>query len=113
MKQKFPAYSFVHVCKNMPDYMKHFDSNFKGIVVGTYSQLFGGKNIKDYAIYKIDKGMIVQEIAWYEEDQLSLLGKQDYISAQEMAEQYRFNPPNAKYSWDGKNNKFIVNYIRG
>jgi len=90
MKQKFKPYSFVHVCKEMPEYMSHFDSDFDAIVEGTYSQLYGGTDIDDYSIYQIKDGKIVNRISWYHENQLTLLPEQDYDKALEMAEAYNF-----------------------
>lgn len=75
MKQKFPIGTFVRVCKDMPIHMSYFEKDFIGIVEGTYKQLCGGdNNIKDYAlIYLDDNGVPIMSIAWYEEDQLTLV----------------------------------------
>jgi hypothetical protein len=88
MKQKYPAYSFVHVCKEMPPYMKHFHCDFDAIVGYTYSQKYGGKNIKSYSLYQIANGKVVNSIAWYDESQLTMLENQSKEKAEEMIEQY-------------------------
>jgi hypothetical protein len=98
MKQKFPAFSFVHVQKEMPSWMSHFPSDFDAIVLGTYSQLFGGKDVKSYSLAQIYDGVIINSISWYDEYQLSFLEEQDYLKAQEMVEDYRLETP----EWETK-----------
>lgn len=90
MKQKFRKLSFVHVCKDMPKQMSHFDSDFDAIIEGTYSQLYGGTDIDSYSIYMIKDGKVVNCIAWYKENQLTLLKKQDRKKAEEMIEEFNF-----------------------
>lgn len=82
-KQKFLRGMRVHVAKNMPPSMRHFESNFEGIVIGSYgdmyhAQLIGGagdQNYQNYSIAVLDKhkNKIVNSISWYWEDQLTLL----------------------------------------
>lgn len=91
MKQKFRKLSFVRVCDEMPPHMQYFDAGFDAIVNGTYSQLYGDDNITSYSLYKIENGKIVNQIAWYEEDQLSLMPEQDRDKAEEMIEKYNFD----------------------
>jgi len=88
MKQKFRKLSFVHVTKDMPDYMGHFDSDFDAIVDGTYSQIYGGRGLGSYALYKIEEGKVVNRLSWYKESQLILLPVQDYEKAEGMVEIY-------------------------
>jgi hypothetical protein len=92
MKQKFAQLTMVHVCKDMPSYMSHFYSDFDGIVRGTYSQIYGGKNIKNYSIYMLDKKQkkIVNCICWYYEHQLTKLKKQNKKKCEELIESYNF-----------------------
>lgn len=75
----------------MPDYMYHFDSGFYGIVEGTYSQKYGGTDIKSYSIFKIENNKVADCISWYPEELLSLAPVQDYERAEEMIEEYRFS----------------------
>jgi len=70
--------------------MHHFDNDFDGIVDSTYSQAYGGRDIDNYSIYKIEDGKIVDRIAWYKEDQLTLLETQDTALAEKMVEDYNF-----------------------
>ena len=75
-KQKFPIGSKVKVVKDLPRYMFHFPSDFEAIVKGTYKQLCGvGKSgYKDYSLIMLDdRGKPVDSLAWYEEDQLTLV----------------------------------------
>ncbi|MHC4616801.1 MAG: hypothetical protein ACYTEQ_03510 [Planctomycetota bacterium] len=90
MKQKFGKLSFVHVCKDLPPDMGHFLSDVDAIVDGTYSQKFGGRDIDSYSLFVIRAGKVVDNISWYEEDQLTLLPDQDRDRAEEMIEAYRF-----------------------
>ncbi|HDY87994.1 MAG TPA: hypothetical protein ENH82_07775 [bacterium] len=93
MKQKFRKLSFVHICKDMPEEMQFFDSDFDAIVEGTYSQLYGGTNINSYSLYQIEDGDIVDNISWYYEKQLTLLPNQDRDKAEEMTEKFNFENP--------------------
>ena len=89
MKQKFRKLSRVRVCDEMPDHMSHFDSGFEAIVEGTYSQLYGGGNIRDYSLYKIDsEGKICNNISWYVESQLTETPNQCSREAEDMIESY-------------------------
>ena len=88
MKQKFRKLTFVHISKEMPRSMSHFDSDFDGIVDGTYSQMYGGDDINSYSIYKIKDGKVVNSISWYYESQLTELEDQDREKAEDMIEEY-------------------------
>jgi hypothetical protein len=91
MKQKFKKLSFVHVCKDMPSEMRHFPSDFDAIVEGSYSQLYGGNNVNSYSLYQIENGMIINNVSWYKESQLTLLPIQDRDKAEEMIEKYNLS----------------------
>ena len=88
MKQKFRKLTFVKVDEEMPETMSHFDKGFVGIVEGTYSQIFGGRNIGSYALYKVEGDKIVNRISWYYEHQLTELKEQDRCKAEDMIEVY-------------------------
>jgi hypothetical protein len=90
MKQKFGKLSFVKVCDDMPECMRHFESGFDAIVCGTYSQIYGGTDIKSYSLYMIRDGIIVNRTSWYREPQLTLLENQDKDKAEQMIEDYNF-----------------------
>lgn len=87
-KQRFNKLSFVRV--KVGDYlpMSHFDTNFDGIINGSYHDLYGGASIDQYSVYKIEKGKVVNRISWYNEDQLTLLPKQCKKTAQVMINKY-------------------------
>lgn len=88
MKQKFGIYEFVHIRKDLPAFMSHFDSDFDAIVQGSYADLCSGNNIHEYAVYKIKDEKIIDVIAWYSENQLSSLDKQDIVKARMMIDEY-------------------------
>jgi len=93
-KQKFKRGSRVHVCKDMPSYMNHFESNFDAIVEYTYAQKYGGKDIDSYALIVLnDAGTPVNSVAWYEENQLSLLND-DTKAGLDIIEQYNLGREN-------------------
>jgi hypothetical protein len=91
MKQKFRKLTFVKVTDKMPTYMSHFDCGFTGIVDGTYSQMYGGggDSLKQYSLFKIEENTVVDQIAWYNEEQLTALKEQDTLKAEEMIEEYQ------------------------
>jgi len=101
MKQKFKKLSFIHVCKELPDDMSHFENDFDGIVCGTYSQEYGGGNIKDYCVYKLENGKIVDQIAWYDESQITLSDHQDRDKAEEMIEKYNLGDEDGDLNYSG------------
>lgn len=91
MKQKFGKLKFVHVTKDMPPYMAHFDSDFDAIVEGTYSQIYGGKDTQSYCLHKINNNKVVKTISWYKEDQLEFTPMQDMEKAEQMIEDYHLS----------------------
>lgn len=95
MKQKFRKLTKVHVCKEMPDFMDHFESDFDAIVDGSCSQLYGGSDIEQYALYQLseDGKKIINRISWYYESQLTELPDQDRELAEEMIETYNMEKP--------------------
>lgn len=77
-KQKFKAGDFVIVTHKIPDYMSHFQKDLVGCVEGSYGDLYGGKNYKDYGVFQFDKGRCV-DISWYKEEQLTKLSGHDIV----------------------------------
>jgi len=59
----------------MPSFMSHFESGFEAIVEYSYAQKFGGDDVKSYSLCQLKDGRIVNKIAWYDEEQLTLLDK--------------------------------------
>ncbi len=88
MKQKFRKLTFVMVTSKVSESMSHFDNGFKAIINASYSQLYGGDDIKSYSLYKVVDNEIVNSIAWYYENQLTELPEQDRYKAEEMIESY-------------------------
>ncbi len=74
----------------MPPDMWHFEKGFIGIVQGTYSQIYGSKDIDNYSVYQTDGEKIINIISWYRENQLTLMEHQDREKAEEMIEEYNF-----------------------
>lgn len=78
--QKFPRGTWVHVQKEMPACMRHFESDFDGIVEYSYSQKFGhgwppedGREHK-YSLIVLDaNGQPSNAISWYGESLLTLV----------------------------------------
>ena len=68
-KQKFPIGAKVHITKNMPPEMSHFQSDKNATVLYTYAQKFWGNNFTSYALEIDNHGFS----AWYYEDQLTLM----------------------------------------
>jgi hypothetical protein len=91
-KQKFPRGAKVKVnVSKKKTWMSHFTTGFTGIVEGTYSQLYGGNDVKQYSVFVLDdKGVIVNCIAWYDEDDLTLVKGWDRKRGVDMIEQYEF-----------------------
>ena len=88
MRQKFGKLKFVRVCRDLPPSMSHFHSDFDAIVKGSYSQIYGGDNIKEYSLYMIKDGRVVDNISWYSEEHLTLDACQDRDKAEDMIEEY-------------------------
>ena len=88
MKQKFKELTFVHITKDLPKSMSHFECDFDAIVEGTYAQLWGGDDVDSYSVYQLRKGKIVNCISWYHEDQLIALPNQDRRKAKELIGSY-------------------------
>ena len=88
-------FSLVHVCKEMPDHMQHFEADFNAIVNGTHSQMYGGKDIKSYSLYPLRNGKVEGSIAWYYESQLTLCDHQDKAWAEQAIEDHNFDDANS------------------
>ena len=69
--QKFHKGDLVHVAKNLGSHMSHFKSDVDAIVIGSYSDQFGGDDTSSYTLHLKGSG----ESSWYEEHQLALIEK--------------------------------------
>ena len=90
MTQKFPKLTFIKVTSEMPQEMSHFEAGFEGIVEGTYSQMYGGRDVDNYSVWMIRNGKVVNRISWYRENQLTALPEQSRERAEQMIEDYNF-----------------------
>ena len=99
-EQKFRRYQFVYVCKEKDGHSSR-NGDFTGIISGSYSDQFGGKNVDSYTIYKLHPAVSINPeggvdskvmdcCAWYGTWQLTLLKFQGADLAAEMIEQYNF-----------------------
>jgi hypothetical protein len=89
VKQRFRTYQFVHVSKE-GGYHFSIHGDFDAIVHGSYADLFGGKDVDSYSLYKLSDGKIIDVLAWYDDWQLSLLPEQDQDKAAYLIENYNF-----------------------
>lgn len=89
--QKYKQFSCVWVSENLPSCMSHFPSGFIGIVHGTHSQLYGGKNVNDYSVYQVKGGKIVNTFSWYPESTLRNIPYAPKSSVKRMIKNYLFD----------------------
>ena len=91
MKQKFLKGFEVKVDDEMPDIMSHFEKGFNGIVDHTYSEAYGGKDIKSYCLLVLDENRKpINKISWYNESQLTLVSD-DMMNGMEIIENYNMS----------------------
>jgi hypothetical protein len=88
MKQKFGKLRFVNIVTTNAIQDLINDGAGLAIVEGTYSQLYGGDNIKSYALWIVKDGKVVNRVSWYREEALALAKEQDRDKAEEMIEEY-------------------------
>lgn len=76
-EQKFHNGDLVHIAKDLGPDMSHFTSDVDAIVIGSYSDQYGGRSCGSYTLYLKDGG----QVSWYEESQLTLIesGKEDLL----------------------------------
>ena len=82
MIQKFKSYQFVRVAESCSN------GGFAAIIHGSYADLFGGKDVKRYSLYKIEEDRIVDCQAWYDERHLELIDGGGLEKAAEMMADY-------------------------
>lgn len=71
--QKFHKYDLVRLTDDLGPYMSHFHgAGEKAIVIGSYSDKFGGSNTDSYTLFFREHG----EISWYYEHQITLIKSQ-------------------------------------
>ena len=73
MRQKYlPGYR-VFINDLSENFSKsHFPHSIEAIVMGTYSQLYGGVNVRDYQLFLLDsQGLVRGTSAWYNEEDLN------------------------------------------
>jgi hypothetical protein len=90
MRQKYLYGQRVKIADEMPPEMSHFTCGVEAVVKGTYSSIYGGKNIESYSLGLIKDEEVVNCMSWYDEDQLSLIDE-DILKGMQMLEDYEFN----------------------
>lgn len=81
----------VHVDPKKNPEMVLFVSDFDAIVKGSYAYLHhgGGKNAeREYSVWALENGRIVNNISWYNEDQLTPTPVQDSGLAAKLVQAY-------------------------
>ena len=69
-EQKFKRGNLVHIAKDLGQFMSHFENDFDAIILGSYSDLYGGSNTNSYSIMVKETG---NSISWYYESQMTLI----------------------------------------
>jgi len=87
-RQRYLRGMKVHVAKDMPPNMKHFENDYDAIIMGSYVDQFGSqlmtladdRNYRLYSVAKLDEAgeHIVNTFAWYDESLLKLLDPNIY-----------------------------------
>jgi hypothetical protein len=89
MKQKFKRGQKVYICKNLGENMSHFTKDCNAIINYTYSEIYGGNDIKSYSLLILDnEDKPINMCSWYEEWQLTLISDFDIDIGCEMLEEY-------------------------
>lgn len=68
--QKFKRGNLVHIAKDLPHYQSHFESDVDVIIEYSYADMYGGSDTTSYSVIFPDDG---HSVAWYKEDQLTLI----------------------------------------
>lgn len=64
----------------MPENMSHFTKGLPAIVEYTYSQRYGGNDIKSYSLLVRESDNNWNSICWYDEEQLEVIKDVNFIS---------------------------------
>lgn len=63
--------TFVMIAEELGPMMAHFENNKPAMIVASYAQEYGGKNVKSYGVKIRESETKWSYCAWYEEHQLS------------------------------------------
>ena len=97
VKSKFKRGNLVHIAKDLGISMSHFENDVDVIVMGTYSDFYGGDDIDIYQVMFLDTS---NTGAWYKEHQLTLInegGEHLIKQAQEIRDETVKNNTNIDY----------------
>ena len=70
--QEFHKGDLIHVVADLGLCMSHFTSDVDAIVIGSYSDLYGGDDTNSYALHLKGRG----HTSWYDENQIILIERQ-------------------------------------
>ena len=104
--QKFNKYDYIRIVKDLGCFMSHFQGDCDAIIIGSYADQFGGKDIKSYTVYLKGQG----QVSWYREHQLILIEKnrKDIYDKWE-AERQKEIEQKSDINWIFANGKEVIN----
>lgn len=85
-KQKFFRGHRVKVAKDLGPHMTHFDNDCEAIVIGSYSDQFGGNNTDSFSLLLLTERPYT--CSWYEKNQLTLINS-DRDEGEEILQKYK------------------------
>ena len=109
-EQKFQKGDLVQVAKDLGKSMSHFTSGCRAIVIGSYTDRYGGDDTKSYTIYTEGRG----QSSWYYEHQLTLIesGRTDLLKEWEDVRDAEIELK-SNLDWIFKNGKEVINSAHG
>ena len=110
--QRFNKGDLVQVAKNLGSSMSHFTSDCRAIVIGSYTDQFGGGEGENpsYSLYIEGKG----RVSWYHENQLTMIesGQHELLEKWE-AELKADDEKHADMDWIFANGKDLIKTAPG
>jgi hypothetical protein len=70
MKQQFFFGDLVHITKDLPQSMRHFECDQPAIVLYSYAEQFGGNDVENFSVFLIESQ---DEVSWYHPENLTLI----------------------------------------
>ena len=70
MKQQFFLGDLVHITKDLPKSMSHFECDQPAIVLYSYAEKFGGDDVENFSVFLIESQ---NEVCWYHPENLTLI----------------------------------------
>lgn len=110
--QKFHHGDLVQIASDLGDFMRHFPSGCRAIVIGSYRDQYGGgpQNSKDYSLLLEGRG----ECSWYYEHQLTLIERdQSALLDRWRVERDAKNAQMADMDWIFANGAYVLSVSPG